>query len=238
MAIKSVKTGKYLLVDPEDEEMYILANADKVTGNQEKFRFLTADGSKILPKGVIYNIVTSPELKIEGYQISTILGGIRTIASVELKINEGQVVKWGFIYGVSEVDGIKTNIKESEMVVNSSNKYIASFESTANGTAAQKLGESDTATYYVRTIKFGAFSTKEFTSKYMVRAYAVLDDGTYVYGDNISQYSIYDVAKNLYENVKMNTKEAHAYLFNKIVKVVNKDAKEIDYDWGNTIVTP
>lgn len=238
VAIKSVKTGKYLLVDPEDEEMYILANADKVTGNQEKFRFLTADGSKILPKGAIHNIVTSPELKIEGYQISTILGGIRTIASVEPKINEGQVVKWGFIYGVSEVDGIKTNIKESDMVVNSSNKYIASFESTANGTAAQKFGESDTATYYVRTIKFGAFSTNEFTSKYMVRAYAVLDDGTYVYGDNISQYSIYDVAKNLYENVKMNTKEAHDYLFNKIVKVVNKDAKEIDYDWGNTIVTP
>ena len=148
-----VKTGKYLLVVPEDEEMYILANADKVTGNQEKFRFLTADGSKILPKGAIYNIVTSPELKIEGYQISTILGGIRTIASVELKINEGQVVKWGFIYGVSEVDGIKTNIKESEMVVNSSNKYIASFESTANGTAAQKLGESDTATYYCKNNK-------------------------------------------------------------------------------------
>ncbi len=50
---------------------------------------------------------------------------------VEPKINEGQVVKWGLIYGVSEVDGIKTNIKESEMVVNSGNKYIASFESTA-----------------------------------------------------------------------------------------------------------
>ena len=63
-----------------------------------------------------YNIVTRPELKIEGYQISTTLGGIRTIASVEPKINEEQVVKWGFIYGVSEVDGIKTNIKESEML--------------------------------------------------------------------------------------------------------------------------
>ena len=36
----------------------------------------------------------------------------------------------------------------------------------------------------------------------------------------------------------MNTKEAHVYLFNKIIKVVNRDAKEIDYDWGNTIVTP
>ena len=57
VAIKSVKTGKYLLVDPEDEEMYILANADKVTGNQEKFRFLTADGSKVLCLKVQYIIL-------------------------------------------------------------------------------------------------------------------------------------------------------------------------------------
>ena len=38
---------------------------------------------------------------------------------------------------------------------------------------------------------------EEFGAKYKVRAYAVLEDGTYVYSD-IHEYSVYDICDNLY----------------------------------------
>ena len=51
--LKSVYTGKYLTVDANDTEYYILANSETVTGDAEIFHFATANGESIVPVGVV-----------------------------------------------------------------------------------------------------------------------------------------------------------------------------------------
>lgn len=72
---------------------------------------------------------------------------------------------------------------------------------------------------------------------YYVRPYAILEDGTIAYGD-IKSFSMYNIADDLYQGSKMNTVIAHNYLFNKILKIVNNNYKEVEYGWGNGIVKP
>lgn len=240
LAIKSVKTGKYLLVNPNDSEYYILANAENVNSSMQKFHFETADGQRILPDGAVYrdDVLTSRDVRIEGFQISATLGGIRTVGSVEKTICGKKVEKWGLIYGVDSVDETKFDIKDSDMVVGSNKMYVKSFLSTTLGTAAVSMGDSETATYFVRTITFGPYSKKELNAKYRVRAFAVLENGDYVYSREIHSFSTFDVAKSLYENTKMSSYEGHQFLYNNILKVVDETIKEVDYDWGNIVVKP
>ena len=45
-----------------------------------------------------------------------------------------------------------------------------------------------------------------------------------------------DIAKVLYEKTLMNNLSGHKYLYQNILKVVDADYKEVDYDWSGTIV--
>ena len=99
------------------------------------------------------------------------------------------------------------------------------------------LGSSATADYYVRTMAFGQNNAAAFGAKYKVRAYVLLEDGTYVYSE-IKDYSVYGIADYLYQNTLMNTITAHEYLYNNILKVVDSNYSEVDYEWGNIIVKP
>ena len=58
-------------------------------------------------------------------------------------------------------------------------------------------------------------------TNYSFRAYAVLDDGTVVYGHNVYTTNMYEIADNLYEEQKMGTKDAHDFLYNNILNVVD-----------------
>ena len=191
------------------------------------------------------NIVIDPDrinisssVKIEGFQISTKLGGSRVVGSVEPTINNKQVVNWGFIYAVTKAGDETFDVSDTDMFVGTTSKYAVALESTPLGTAEDvKFGSSDTATYFVRTTLFGAKTAKEYSAEYKVRAYAQLSDGTYVYS-KVSSYSVYDICDTLYTNKMMNTIEDHNYLYNSILKVVNPDYKENDYNWSNTVVDP
>ena len=176
-------------------------------------------------------------VKVEGYQISTTYEGFRVIGSVEPTINGRNVNKWGFVYALTNINGKATGVTDADMKVGSGNYYIASFDSTPAGTIEAKPGESSTATYFVRTMNFVNTSSKALTARYRVRAYAVLEDGTYIYGD-IGELSVYDVADVLYQNHLMNTLDGHNYLYNNILKSVEPSYEEIDFTWGNTIVGP
>ena len=182
-------------------------------------------------------IMVSGDVKVEGYQISTVLGGNRVVSSVEPKINNMEVKGWGLIYGLTTYDGKDMNVPDEDMVVDAKNPYVVSYESTEAGTINAVLGDSTTATYYVRTMLFSAYTPTMFDAKYKVRAYAVLSDGSYVYSE-IAGYSIYDVAVDLYENKRMPMKDAHQFLYDKILKTVNSDYQEVEYDWDSSIVKP
>ena len=121
------------------------------------------------------------------------------------------------------------------MYVGSSNEYVASFESTVIGTLNKVMGESKTATYYVRTITFGGESASALTAKYGVRAYAILEDGSYVYSD-ICDYSIFRISDLLYKNQLMSNYFGHTFLYNNVLSVVDSSYKEVEYGWGSIIV--
>ena len=90
----------------------------------------------------------------------------------------------------------------------------------------------------MRTMKFSAFTEKEFNAEYKVRAYAVLEDGSYIYSTEISSYSIFNVAKITYDNVLMNTEMNHRYLYDNILKVTDTSYREVEYNQKNSIVNP
>lgn len=241
VAIKSVYTGKYLTVDANDSEYYILANSETVTGTAETFHFVTANGETIIPEGVVLKGDDSPisnNLRIEGMQISTTLGGSRVVASVEPKINGKSVKSWGLVYGLKSVDGVDYGITDSDLIVGSDNNYIESFESTASGTVEEQLGESTTATYYIRTMLFGSYTAEEFNATYKVRAYAVLEDGSYIYSEEVADYSVFSIAKYLYDNSIMKSVDGHEYLYNTILKTTDHNYEEVAYNWSNSVVKP
>lgn len=174
-------------------------------------------------------------VKVEGFQISTISEGSRVIGSVEPTIEGKKVSKWGFVYSLVEIDNQSYNVDESDIYVGSNNQYVASMESTDAGTISVPMGDSTTATYYTRTTLFGNKTAKEFYAKYKVRAYALMEDGTYYYS-TIASYRVFNIAKVLYNNALMNNYSGHQYLYNDILKVVDSNYKEVDYDWTGTIV--
>lgn len=179
----------------------------------------------------------SDDVKIEGFQISTSVGGSRVVGSVEPTINSQTVTKWGLVYGLVSVGNNNFEISENDFFVTTSNPYVVAYDSTSAGTIDAKFGSSSTATYFVRTMTYGMQNVLAYTACYKVRAYAVLEDGTYVYGD-ISHYSVYKIADYLYQHIQMNSLNSHNYLYDNILKVVDSNYKTVDYDWNNTIVKP
>ena len=126
---------------------------------------------------------------------------------------------------------VTNNISDDEMYVGNENDYIKSFESTHNGLMGYKDGENN----YVMTMLFEKNNSQEFSTKYKVRAYAVLSDGTYVYG-KVHSYSIYNIAEAMYENKLMKTASGHDYLYDSIISVVELSYKKINFEWSGSIV--
>ncbi|MBE5958821.1 MAG: hypothetical protein E7254_08200 [Lachnospiraceae bacterium] len=167
-------------------------------------------------------------IEINGYQISNYAEGMRCVYSVEDTIAGQEVKESGLIYGLAD------EISNSDMYVGSTNSNVYSFASTPVGVSSVTYSESTTATSYIMTMLFGVKNAQEYTTNMAVRAYAKLADGTYVYSD-VENYSIYEVSKYLYDNVKMYTIDAHNYIYNNILKVVNPNYKEVDYKWSNIL---
>ncbi|MCR5836244.1 MAG: RICIN domain-containing protein [Lachnospiraceae bacterium] len=182
-------------------------------------------------------INTSEKVSVLGFQISTIFGGTRVSAQVEPTINGKNVVKTGMVFGLSSYDDINSNISSADMYVRTDNEFIKAYDSTTNGISRYKLGQSDTATYFKMTMSYGAANKTAYEAMYKVRAYAVLEDGTYVYSKT-RDFSVFKIAKKLYNDVLMNTEESHNYLYNTILKTVDPDFASVEYKWGDTILHP
>lgn len=183
------------------------------------------------------DIVISDKVKVEGYQISATYGGNRVVASIEPTINNKHVEEWGLIYALASANGVSNNISEDDMVINAENPYIISFASTALGTLNVIMGESTTATYFVRTMQFPNITANVFEAEYYVRAYGKLTDGSYVYSQ-VSDYTIFEIAKKLYDGKLMTNNIGHQYLYNTILLTVDPNYKATDFNWGNSVVLP
>lgn len=175
-------------------------------------------------------ITISDDVKVEGFQISNILEGLRTVSSVEPSINGKNVVEFGNIYAV-DVD----SVSDDDMYVGVENKFVAAINSTSKGITDRQFSKSDTATNYVMTMTDNGKTVAALTQSYKIRAYAKLSDGTYLYS-KVAKFSIFNVAKTLYDNSKMNTNAGHEYLYDNILKVVDSNYKKVDYDWSVIVV--
>lgn len=174
----------------------------------------------------------SSYVNIEGFQISHSIGGFRTVASVEPQIDGQQVVEYGNIYAI-----VRAGVSENDMYIGSTSSYVASYKATSAGVIDTNYSNSQTAVNYVRTMSNNGTTKEALNQEYMVRAYAKLANGNYVYS-NVESYSIYNVAKVLYDNSVMLTNVGHEYLYNNILKVVDSNYKEVPYNWSNEVAKP
>lgn len=167
-------------------------------------------------------------IEINGFQISTTLGGHRVIYSISDPNQE--VLSSGLVYGVAGY------VSNEDMVVNSTNKAVMSYQSTEIGRSPVSYSTFEDGQSFTMTMQF-IDSAQYYSEKMLVRAYAQLKNGQYVYS-NVRSYTVYEIADSLYKDRKMNTYSGHSYLFNHILSVVNPSYKEIDYNWGDIIVKP
>ena len=184
--------------------------------------------------------VTSDKISVTGYQMTSSLNnidgnmGMRVVYQMEPEIYNQKVVEQGLVYGLVYGDN---PISKDDLVCDSQNEYIKTYKATDAGKAPEILGKSDTASYYVMTMECNSenMDVSAFKTKYYVRAYAKLADGATVYSD-VRSYSIYNVADYIYKNKIVNNKGTYDNIYKKILKYVNNNYIEKDYDWGNTIV--
>lgn len=168
-------------------------------------------------------------IEMNGYQISTTSKGFRTIYSAEDSINGKSVEEVGLVYALD------LYVSDDEVIVGSTNPVVASYAATQAGKSNNNYSSSPTATSYIMTMTFDTFTADELNRGTVVRAYAKLSDGSYIY-TNTYHYSIYTVADYIYRNSKMSTFAGHQYLYNNVLSVVNSDYKEVDFNLKNTLV--
>lgn len=174
-------------------------------------------------------VIISDDIEINGFQISTLVEGIRTVYSVDSKVEGQDVTEVGLIYGL-EKDGFA----EKDMVAGSTNYYVCQVAGTEEKGKLDKVFSKSAS--YAMTMEFGGDNAMAYNAVYKVRAYAKLADGTVVYS-NIDRYTVYDVADELYQKKLMSTAVGHEYLYDKILYPLNNDYKKVEYDWSS-IVAP
>lgn len=197
-------------------------------------------------------VVQEPEagnVEVMGFQINanTAVGGVsefapsfRIVSRAAKQIKNGSneicgVVRFGTVYAFGEftkaemtLDGVEANDKIYNMT--------ATDEGIYQGYVSGKYNDA-LQNYFAMTIKPVEYNYEYLTDKYTVRAYAELDDGTYVYSDNCYTVSVHEIAENLYKNKMMPSKAAHEYLYNNVLNIValNENSKEIAYSMVKTL---
>lgn len=174
----------------------------------------------------VSNVPISRDIEINGFQISTLVEGIRTVYSVDNTVEGQQISEVGLIYGI-ETEGFS----KDDMVYGSDNQYVYTSVGTANGKLDHTYSKSAS---YAMTMTFGGNNAMAYNAVYYVRAYAKLSDGTIVY-TNLDTYTVYDVADRLYRSCLMSTAIGHEYLYDKILHPLNNSYKKVDYNWVNIL---
>lgn len=173
------------------------------------------------------DVTISDDIEINGFQISTLVEGIRTVYSTDSKVEGQNVKEIGLIYGI-EFDGFS----KDDMIYGSDNKYVAQVAGTEEKGRLDKVFSKSAS--YAMTMTFGGDDAIAYNSVYNVRVYAVLEDGSIVYS-NIDTYTVYDVADVLYKGKLMSTAIGHEYLYEKILYPMNNSYVKIEYGWENIL---
>lgn len=186
-------------------------------------------------------VMLSKDIDVTGYQMTASLNGIegnmgfRVVYQVEDLVENQKPEEIGLVYGLVFGDN---PIKEKDVLYGSGSEYVKSYKATDAGKLSVIMGDSKTATYYVRTMSCGEgnnVSTEAYTSTYYVRAYAKFSDGNVVYSP-VKKYNVFRVADVLYQNQLVSRKATFDYLYTKILKYVDTTYREREFDWSAIVV--
>lgn len=181
--------------------------------------------------------VNTGEVEVLGFQMNTnhapgevsehspsfrVVSKTSNVMTIHNKLYE--VKKMGTIYAFA--DEMDENTLKSNMTLEgvAQNDFVSNCEMTERGILdGYTTTESNSRynTYFALTFKYLHYMFNSLETNYSFRAYAVLDDGTVVYGHNVYTTNMYEIADNLYEEQKMGTKDAHDFLYNNILNVVD-----------------
>lgn len=181
--------------------------------------------------------VKTGEVEVLGFQMNTnqnegavaekspsfrVVSKTSNVMTIKNKLYE--VKKMGTVYAVADqIENLETQMNLDGV---EANDYIAHVETTDKGKlTGYTTTESDTNynTYFALTFIYKSYMYHTLEQNYAFRAYAVLDDGTVVYGHNIYTTNMYEIAENLYDNQKMGSKDAHDFLYKNILNLVDMD---------------
>lgn len=176
-------------------------------------------------------VVKSGDVEVQGFQINYDKGAgsasefnpaTRIVSRACKVMTVGdtlhRVKEHGTIFGVADY------IKSSDMTLDSTSNYVSHMATTAKGLYngyVSGLNDDDTYNYYGFTIKWNTYNYSALTTKYSYRAYAKLDNNQVVYGHKIYTANTYEVAENLYNNSKMPNIQAHDFLYDNILNIVD-----------------
>ena len=183
---------------------------------------VTVEGTQSQTRVNEEGIVVSDRVVIEGFQISVAASGIRTVYSVDDSIDGKAVVERGLVYGLQKY------CQPQNVVVGSNDAYVHNYAATEKGKITSiNEGIADS---YVMTMQhnFDKAKIEGLTTNYLVRAYVKLADGTYVYSE-LTRYSVYDIANQVYQTSGMVTQEGHDYIYDHILKKVDKTYAKKSY---------
>lgn len=207
--VEYAKTYYLLKVESGEEVTYIPVEITVKTGEVEVLGFQMNTNQN---EGAVAS-------KSPSFRVVSKTSNVMTIGN---KLYE--VKKMGTVYAAADkVENLKDNMT---LVGVANDEYIKNFETTDRGRlTGYTTTESDTNynTYFALTFEFKDYMYHTLEQNYAFRAYAVLDDGTVVYGHNVYTTNMYEIAQNLYDNQKMGSEEAHNFLYKNILNLIDMD---------------
>lgn len=186
------------------------------------------------------------DVEVQGFQmngnkdsggVSEFSPSFRVVCRVSRNtIKTKKVSKFGVIYAMPKATDGKTKAElEDIMTINKADdKYAKVHEETENGIYPDWTTKEDSKystkywQYYALTFKCLDYMFYTLQENITVRAYALMADGTYEYGNNIYTVNMYEIADYLYKNQKMSTLKGHNFLYNNVLNLVTINNNKLD----------
>lgn len=182
--------------------------------------------------------VAAGDVEVQGYQMNTDASkgavsefnpSFRVVSKTsKVMLVKGELKKvtgYGTVYALN--DDVKDNYSNMKLGGNNIYNVDATNQGILTGWTSSN-GDHQYNTYYAVTLKHLYYSFSALTMDYAFRAYAKLEDGTVVYGNNVYSVSIEEIAENLYQNQKMKSAQAHEFLYNNVLNKIAINNNRLD----------
>lgn len=174
----------------------------------------------------------SSTISICGFQYNKDLNGYRILYTTPQNVSESGIIFGASFAGAGDEDMVLNNDSDIIRTYRATDNALISYEdfiSVGGNTSFPSTNE-----YCLFTVISNGDTKFELEASQAVRPYAILNNGTVVYG-KIQHFSVYKIAYSLYYNCMSMTQEGHEFLYDNIIKVCNPDAPRREFDWSGVV---